>query len=373
MPSNLEEDLIKNYNACDRCLKRFVKKPEKTLLKESEKNRKKCKLCEGLLNDVRIQKSVFMKISAYKCRTFKVGVSLPQSLEKLENDIVLKYDIVDYVTLRKAVKDRISNYLKRKLGLKITNSPDLSIIVEIGKHKNMIYVNEKRAIYRINFIKKRGAKVFAEKCEECNGNGCEACRWTGKKKDGSFESYLIYDLPQKLKASQPKIIWPIKDMPELEFSGNGFPLYMIFKSIKERSSAPLIISFDVNKEVKIVSFYEIKGHLGLNKPFLLEGDLCIRSRIGCGAAKIEKLYKLERINIEGKKTPKIWVKNVKIRRVFKKDDYCCIDGEFESGINFYNLLGIREGINDKYILNKPFEKDEIVAFFLDLRRVNLPD
>jgi hypothetical protein len=373
MLSNLEEDLINNFNACDRCLKRFVKKPDKTLLKKSEKNRKNCKLCGGLLNDVRIQKSVFMKINAYKCRTFKLGVRLPQSLEKLENDIALKYGIVDYITLRKAVKQRISNYLKRKLGLKIANSPDLSIIVEIGEYENMIYINEKRAIYRINFIKKRGARVFAEKCEECNGNGCEACRWTGKKKDESFESYLIYDLPQKLKASQPEIIWPIKDMPELEFYGNGFPVYVIFKSIKERSSAPLLIDFDINKEVKIVSFYEIKGHLSLNKPFLLEGDLCIKFRTGCDAAKIEKLYKLERINIEGKNKTKTWVKSVKIRRFFKKNDYCCIDGEFESGINFYNLLGIREGIKDKHILNKPFEKNEIEAFLLDLRRASLPD
>ncbi len=373
MLSSLEEDLINNFNACDRCLKRFIKKPEKTHLKKSEKNRKNCKLCGGLLNDVRIQKSVFMKISTYKCRTFKVGVRLPQSLQKLENDLALKYGLLDYIPLRKAVKERISNYLKRKLGLKLANSPDLSIIVEIGEHENMVYVNEKRAIYRINFIKKRGAKVFAEKCDKCDGNGCEACRWTGKKKDESFESYLIYDLPQKLKASQPEIIWPIKDMSELEFSGNGFPIYMIFKSIKERSNAPLIISFDINKEIKIVSFYEIKGHLSLNKPFLLEGDLCIRSRTGCDAAKIEKLYKLERIDIEGKNMSKIWEKHVKIRRVFKKDDYCCIDGEFESGINYYNLLGIRESINDKYILNKPFEKEEIAAFLLDLRRVNLPD
>ncbi len=162
-------------------------------------------------------------------------------------------------------------------------------------------------------------------------------------------------------------------MPELNFSGNGYPVYLIFKTIRERSRAPFLIDFNLDKKIKIVSVYEIKKQLALNKPFLVGGTVCIKLIHGCDHEILERLKNLNAITLKGKNSSKVWKKTFKIRNVFKKDGFCCFESEYQSGINFYNLLNIKENPKDKEIIDKPFKKGEVLSFFLDLTHVNLPD
>ncbi len=373
MLSKIEEVLIRDFNACDRCLKRFVKNPDKTYLLKAKENRRRCKLCNGLLSERNLLKAVLNKLRGYSIRTFNVGVRVPQSLQSLENKISLDYGLIDYVPLRKAIKERVAKYVKHKLNLRMQEPADISIILDLSENINSVIVSERKAVYRLNFIKNAGAKVLAAKCDVCGGHGCSVCEWTGKKNDGSFEAYLLYDVPKLLKASKPDIIWPIKDMPELSFSGIGFPVYVIFDTIKERTRAPFLIDFNFDKDIKIVSFYEVKTHLSLNKPFLLSGTVCIEFKEGCDDEKMKTIKHLSKIRLKGKNGIKVWDKSFTVKSISIKGKACCFECKYESGINFYNLFNIRETPKDKEILNKPFKKGEVKSFTLELYNINLPD
>ncbi|MGC8664532.1 MAG: hypothetical protein ACP5SE_02540 [Nitrososphaeria archaeon] len=371
MLSDIEETLINNFNACDKCIRRFVKKPDEKHLKKAKQNRKKCELCNGLLSDKNLLKDVLNRLNEYSVRSFSVGVRVPQSLQSLEDKISLEYGLIDYLPLRKAIKDRVSKFLIKKLSIKQHESADLNIILDLSKSPNKVIISEKKAIYRINFIKNKGAKTLADKCDICGGRGCSVCEWTGKKNDGSFEAYLLYDVPKKLSASKPEIIWPIKDMPELSFVGNGFPVYLIFKNIKERIRGPFLIDFD-RDGIKIVSVYEVKSRLALNKPFIVGGTICIEFKQGCSTEILEKIKRLHKILLKGKNGYKIWEKSLEIRKILKNDNFCCFDAEYDSGINFYNLFNVKETSKDKEIIGKPFKEGEVNSFSLELSYVDLP-
>ena len=373
MKEDLEDLLLESFKACDHCVKRFVKNPSMNSIKRAKKNRKACALCGGLMSDREIISKSKALLRQYLVRSFNVGVRLPENLEKTEEKIVLENDITDYIPLRKALANSLRKSLSKSLKIKVSSSPDVNLILDFTSGSKSMYVIEKKAIFKASFIKERNTRLLAGPCKVCGGKGCPSCSWTGKEKDESLESWLLFELPAFLKASVPKLIWPLKDMSEANFYGNGYPVYLIFSSIKLRKIAPLILNQFLPNNFRMVSFYEIKGGLRLSSQFTIDAKLCVKLSHGCDEEALKTLERLNKIKIPGRESKKVWIKSFFFSSVFFEKEMCCGMGRFDSGINLYNLFGLRETEKDKIILEKPFKPGDVLGFTLDVFRVNLPD
>ena len=365
-------ELLKKHRICDRCLRRYIKDVARADLIEARRNRAQCETCRGIFYSRDLKNLLIRRLSEYDFRTFNVGIRLPEACEEADRSISIELGLVDYLPVRSAASDYFRRYISRKMNVMVSRSPEINVVIEFdGSSKNVI-VFERRAIYRLNVAKSRGSRLQASPCSSCGGRGCELCRWTGKSRDDSLESYLLFELPERLSSSVPKIIWPLKDMPELTSSGVGYPVYVIFSSIKKRRTAPLIIDEEPVSGIRILSVYSVSAPLSLHRPFTLDVSLCVETSDGCTRELVRSFERTGELTFIGQDSGKTWKRRLELL----KDRFaegCCFTGRIESGINLYSVLGIKSSSRDKRPLNYLAASGSIKSFTLEIFRASLPD
>ncbi|MGC8568924.1 MAG: hypothetical protein ACP5LW_02845 [Nitrososphaeria archaeon] len=372
MDSKRAAELLKKHKICDRCLRRYIKNAGAADLSEARRNRAQCETCRGIFYSRDLKNLLIRRLSEYDFRTFNVGVRLPEACEEADRSISIELGLVDYVPVRSAASNYFRRYISRKMGVRVSGSPEINVVIEFDGSLKKVIIFERRAIYRLNVAKSKGSRLQASPCSSCGGRGCELCNWTGKSRDNSLESYLLFELPARLSSSMPKIIWPLKDMPELTSSGVGYPVYVIFSSIKRRRMAPLIIDREPVSGIRILSVYSVSAPLSLNRTFTLDVSLCVETSEGCSEELVKSFERAGELTFVGQDGRRTWKRKLELL----KDRFaegCCFIGRMESGINLYSVLSLKSSSRDKKPLNYLAAPGAIKSFTLEIFRASLPD
>ena len=367
----LRKDLkiVREYKICDWCLRRLVNRPSDEALKEAESFRNTCSLCHSIPFKNEFIEDALVTCAPYSFRTYSVSIRMDSRTLKMEEEITVKYRITKYIPIKKALR----NYFKRELSKRIDGKlvdirPEINLVFDFtGPFRVRIY--ERSYIIGLRYIKLNpDARVNASACPECNGRGCPACLHTGKADDGSFESFLIYNLPRLINSTVPRITWALRDIYGSTVAGNGYPVYLSFRSIYDRVMAPLmipespvpgiriILSQSLDRSEDIVRNFKIKVKIVLDLKSPLSSD-DIYKRVGKGELTIT--------GIEGK----VWKKNIRILKASVVDNHAELIVETDSGVNIYSWLGEKTPPDSKQVEPKLFSNGEAVLKRIDVLNV----
>ncbi|MEM3487835.1 MAG: hypothetical protein QW191_06185, partial [Conexivisphaerales archaeon] len=359
----------REYKICDWCLKRMISEPSDDALREAKSFRSTCSLCHSIPFREELVEDALVTCSPYSFRTYGISVRMDTTSLKKEEEIVVKYKITDYITLKKALRSHFKKKLSKQINGKLeVVRPDINIVFDFsGPFKVKIY--ERSYLIRLNYIKYLPySKVNAMLCPVCNGRGCAKCKYTGRANDGSFESFLIYDLPSLLNSTAPRLTWALRDIEGSTISGNGYTVYLDFRSVYDHLRAPLMIPQNPSAGITVVLSQSLYCTAEMVRDFkiiakvelTLKVDLTedeIRMRAGNGELTIT--------GIEGK----IWKKTAKVLKVKVIDNRAELLIEVDSGVNLYSWIGIKNAPDSKIVKPELFYENEALLNRIDVLNV----
>ncbi|MGC8661176.1 MAG: hypothetical protein ACP5TZ_01560 [Nitrososphaeria archaeon] len=361
--------LVREYKICDWCLKRIINEPSEEALNEARSFRSTCSLCHSIPFRDELIDDALAACSPYSFKTYLVSVRMDESSLKEEEEIAIKYKITNYTTLKKALRDHFKERLSKRINGKFEEvRPEINVVFDFsGPFKVKIY--ERSYQIRLNYIKRLpDSKVNAKACPSCDGRGCLECKHTGKANDGSFESFLIYELPKLLNSTTPRLTWALKDMEGSTVSGNGYPVYLDFRSVYDRLRAPLMIPENPNPGIMVVLSQYLDSTADMVRDFKITAKMEltlnvalteneIRMRIGSGALTVA--------GVEGK----VWKKSVRILKAEVTGNRAKLTIEIDSGVNIYSWIGAKKAPDSKMVSPALFYENEAVLNRIDVLNV----
>lgn len=358
--------LVREYKICDWCLRRLIKEPSNKALTEAESFRSSCSLCHSIPFRGEIVDEALVACSPYSFRTYNVSVRMDASVLKIEDEIIAKYKLVNYITLKKGLRDHLKRALAKVLNQRLQEvRPELNIVFDFSD-KFRVKIYERAYQIRINYIKfLPDSKINANLCKACNGRGCNECKYTGKANDGSLESFFIYALPTILNSTIPRITWALKDIEGSTVSGNGSPIYLHFRSIYDRIRAPLIVPENPVHGIKFILSQSLESTESMIRDFTMTIKMVLKLNVPLSEEEIRKRIGKGTITLTGVEG-KIWKKNVKILKVSILNNLAELYIEMDSGINVYSWIGLRKAPSAKSVEPALFFEDEVSLVKIDV-------
>ncbi len=358
--------LVREYKICDWCLKRLINEPSNEALAEAESFRSSCSLCHSIPFRGELVDEALGACSPYSFRTYNVSVKMCASVLKIEDEIITKYKLKDYVTLKKGLRDHFKRALAKVLDQRLQEvRSELNIVFDFTD-KFRVKIYERGYQIRLNYIKiLPDAKVNAGLCPVCNGKGCNVCKYTGIANDGSLESFFIYVLPSMLNSTIPRLTWALKDIEGSTVSGNGSPVYLHFRSIYDRIKAPLMVPENPVRGIKFVLSQSLESTENMVRDFSMTIKMILKLNVQLSEEEIRKRIgngTLTLIGVEGK----IWKKSVKISKVSIFNSLAELYVEMDSGINVYSWIGLRRGTSSKSVEPALFFEGEVSLVKIDV-------
>jgi tRNA pseudouridine synthase 10 len=195
-----------------------------------------CSLCGGLLSQLtKMASTVVEKSREYEFDTFLIGASLPQSLLDKEDELRARLKIKG----KENVKSQITRIVSRKVALatgkKIDYSrPDLTVLISPAESTVIL---TSRSIWLKGAYRKlvRGIAQRASICEVCNGVGCAACNYSGKK-GNSVQSIISSYFMKLFKAESCNFVWLGSEDENSLVEGDGRPFFVEMMKPKKRAA-----------------------------------------------------------------------------------------------------------------------------------------
>jgi hypothetical protein len=358
--------LVREYKICDWCLRRLIKEPSDKALTEAESFRSSCSLCHSIPFRGELVDEALGACSPYSFRTYNVSVRMDAHSLKIEDEIIAKYKLNDYVTLKKGLRNHLKMALAKVLNQRLQEvRPELNIVFDFTD-KFRVKIYERAYHIRLNYIKLLpDAKVNAGLCPICNGKGCNECKYTGKANDGSLESFFIYVLPSMLNSTIPRLTWALKDIEGSTVSGNGSPVYLHFRSIYDRVRAPLMVPENPVHGIKFVLSQSLESTESMVRDFSMTIKMVLKLNVPLFEWEIRKRIGKGMLTLTGVEG-KIWKKNVKILKVSIFNSLAELYIEMDSGINIYSWIGLRKGSSSKSVEPALFLEDEVSLVKIDV-------
>ncbi|MFP3985322.1 MAG: tRNA pseudouridine(54/55) synthase Pus10 [Candidatus Bathyarchaeia archaeon] len=207
-------------------LKRFKKRAQ---------TRKKCFLCEGKLEGINmLAGEVLKKLQGYEFATLLVGVELPFKVAEKEDEFKAHFN----VTYGESMKGQFSRDLGKRIS-EVTGkevdfrTPDVVIVVNPFARCIRLQINP---LYISGRYKKlaRGISQSRWLCRECDGKGCEQCRWTGRRYPESVEEFIGLPLLKVTKGKETAFHGAGREDVDVRMLGSGRPFVLEVKEPKKR-------------------------------------------------------------------------------------------------------------------------------------------
>lgn len=221
--------LLKQYKLCKRCSERQGgdrAKPEK------------CYICRGLMDSLDSMSGMIMDaVRGYEFRTFLIGATLPTQI----------YEREDAMRARLKIRGRESakSQMTRELGMRLARltrkkveymKPDVTISLTIDRENNVeVAVKSRPLAISGRYIKKsRGLPQKQDKCQRCEGKGCDSCGHSGLSGYGSVEGVIAKGLVEMTGGQVPKFSWIGSEDQSSLVLGAGRPFYARISNPKKR-------------------------------------------------------------------------------------------------------------------------------------------
>ncbi|MCL4343748.1 MAG: hypothetical protein JRN26_03265 [Nitrososphaerota archaeon] len=347
----------------------MISEPSDDALKEAKSYRSVCSLCHSIPFRDELIDDALASCSPYSFKTYGVSVRMDEYSLKMEEDIAVKYKITDYITLKKALRDHFRKRMSKQINGKFEEvRPEINIVFDFsGPFKVKIY--ERSYQVRLNYVKRSpDSRVNAMACPACNGRGCQECKHTGRANDGSFESFLIYDLPRLLNSTVPRLTWALKDMEGSTLSGNGYPVYLDFRSVYDRLRAPLMIPENPTPGITVVLSQSLGSTADMVRDFRITAKIELTLKVALTEDEIRMRAGNGELTVTGVEG-KVWKKSVKIMKVKVMGDHAELFIEIDSGVNMYSWIGAKKAPDSKTVMPALFYEGEALLKRIEVLNV----
>lgn len=186
----------------------------------------KCFICGEVRQQLsELEQQVPLRMSGISCQTFLVGVSMPDEVVKREDELRMRYSLLDGESIRREFSREVGKRLAQNLGLEIDfERPDVSIIFDLAGRppKLDLQVNPLFVFGRYRKLE-RGISQTRRHCPSCHGKGCEVCLFTGYEPGESIESMVSKPILEAFGGSEYKFHGGGREDLDARMLGNGRP------------------------------------------------------------------------------------------------------------------------------------------------------
>lgn len=193
-----------------------------------------CMICSGLLWKIdEIAEEIVRKLKDYEFKTFSVGSRVYGSLKALEGYLD---EIVGLNgrSLKAQFNRELSRKLAERIKAKLTHqNPDIVIIYDL---ENPSFEIQIMPLYIYGRYKKRVRGISQTRwlCTKCEGRGCEACNWTGKKYQTSVEELIGNAMLEIFEGTNAILHGSGREDVDARMLGNGRPFIIEIQNPKKR-------------------------------------------------------------------------------------------------------------------------------------------
>jgi tRNA pseudouridine synthase 10 len=269
---NISKEIIENYKICDNCLGRLFKRVENDtknskigikLRKNSNSNKlidkKNCFLCSGLIKDTnKLALIIINKLKNYEFDTFLIGTIIDENILDKEKEIIDKYQLKYYESIKNEINRELGNILEKKLLKKVNfDNPTIMIIIDTQFHFIKLQIKSLFIYGRYQKIK-RGIPQTKWFCRICNGVGCKYCKYKGKLYDDSIEELVSKKLLELTQGEDESFHGAGREDIDVKMLGNGRPFIIEIKNPKKRKINLDFLANQINKNNEKIKVNELK-------------------------------------------------------------------------------------------------------------------
>ncbi len=232
--------ILRRYSLCDSCLGRqfTLAHPGMTNEEAGRQIRKGLDLPEAepvaesdchLCSQVRarlaeLEESAPQRLKEIDFRTFLVGLSVPDSIVRKEDELRMRYSLSDSESIRREFSREVGARLRDKLGREIDyERSDVTLIFDLKEEGRLdIQINPVFVFGRYRKLE-RGISQTDRYCPACHGKGCEVCSFTGYENEESIESMISRTVAIAFQGGDWKFHGGGREDIDARMLGNGRP------------------------------------------------------------------------------------------------------------------------------------------------------
>jgi len=163
-----------------------------------------------------------------ECETIQVGVSVPDELTRREDELRIRYCLLESESIRRELSHHVGQRLAQKLGVKIDfEKPDVTLVFDLSGStpKLQVQINPLFIFGRYRKLEK-GIAQTKRYCFSCHGKGCESCLFTGYESEDSVESMIAKRIADFFGGSGWKFHGAGREDIDARMLGNGRPFVL---------------------------------------------------------------------------------------------------------------------------------------------------
>jgi tRNA pseudouridine synthase 10 len=204
-----------------------------------------------------ITAKIINAIKGYESETFLIGATLPTQIYEREDALRARLKIRG--------KESVKSQLTRELGMRLAAlarkkveymKPDITISVTIDKdNKSDVTVRSRPLALAGRYIKtSRGLPQKQNRCQKCEGKGCDFCNYSGMSGNDSVEGVIAKGLVEMTGGQTPKFSWIGSEDHNSLVLGNGRPFYArVFNPKKRKLKKDMIKGSGIQATLSIVN------------------------------------------------------------------------------------------------------------------------
>ncbi len=253
-------EAVQRYRLCEKCLRRQCGNESDFVAVGFDE----CFICAGLMGSVeKLVETVAAEAHDYEFKTFGIGLSMPEGVQEREDQVrsslKLKGGETIKTELAKMLAAGVEGELKKRQD---KQDPDVMATVDVANAK--VAIRSRPLFFYGRYTKPRGIAQRKERCDNCSGRGCGACRMTGFKKSASVEVGVGRRLVAETGADTAKFSWVGSEDKDSRVAAPGRPFVAELKNPRRRK-LPKAFLIKVGKRVVKVS----RGRLLPSRPVAL--------------------------------------------------------------------------------------------------------
>ncbi len=184
-----------------------------------------CHLCSDVRTRLtELEKLAPPRLREVEFRTFLVGLSVPDSVVWKEDELRMRYSLVDSESIRREFSREVGRRLKENLAREMDyERPDVTLIFDLREGGELdIQINPVFVFGRYRKLE-RGISQTDRYCPACQGKGCEVCSFTGYENEESIESMISRAVAIAFQGADWKFHGGGREDIDARMLGNGRP------------------------------------------------------------------------------------------------------------------------------------------------------
>jgi tRNA pseudouridine synthase 10 len=184
-----------------------------------------------------IAQKIARSIRGYEFDTFLIGATLPTQIFEREDALRARLKIRGVESAKSQLTRELGMRLGRLLKKRVEYlKPDVTVNLAIDKGNNIdIAIKSRPLAIAGRYVKKiRGISQKQDRCPNCEGKGCESCRYSGLSGFDSIEGAIASGLIEMTGGQTPRFSWIGSEDQNSLVLGSGRPFYARVFNPKKR-------------------------------------------------------------------------------------------------------------------------------------------